>query len=168
MGSIPDRALAAIDLYNKALIKKVYIVEENMLGLLELRKRGFMVHTNSEQMKSLLVQAGFNESDITIIPGLARSTKMEADAFTKYLSSHPIPRPDTVLLITSASHTRRAAMIFQYSLNRNSSHKIFVATYPSPYSGYDMNGWFRSKEDIQTTLSEYFKITSFLLIEKWH
>ncbi|MGC8866328.1 MAG: YdcF family protein [Bacteroidales bacterium] len=168
MGSIPDRALAAIDLYEKGLIRHIYIVEENMLGIIDLKKKKYTIQTHSEQMKSILQQAGIADSLITIIPGYARSTLMEAQAFEKWLSLHPESRPDTLLIITSAAHTRRATMIFNHVLNRNASHNISIASYPSPYSGYNAQKWFTSKEDIQTTLSEYIKILSFQLVERWN
>lgn len=168
MGSIPDRALAAIDLYEKGLIKHIYIVEEYMLVIKVLKKKKYTIQTLSEQMKSILQQAGIADSLITIIPGYARSTLMEAQAFKKWLSLHPESSPDTLLIITSAAHTRRATMIFNHVLNRKASHNIFIASYPSPYSGYNAQKWFTSKEDIQTTLSEYIKILSFQLVERWN
>lgn len=167
MGSIPDRALAAIDLYKAGRLKRLIIVEENMLGLNYLRQQGFKVQTNSEQMLSLLVQAGIADSLITIIPGMARSTLMEAKAYDRWLSDHPVNRPDTVLLISSAAHMRRASIIFNHVLNRRSGRSICITTFPSPYSGYNAQRWYASKEDIQTTLSEYFKLASFHLVERW-
>jgi len=167
MGSIPDRALAAVDLYHQGRVKDFYIVEENMQGLMALRDRGFKVAANSEQMQSILMQAGIPDSLISIIPGLARSTLMEAKAYNQWLSAKPQKQPDTLLLISSAAHVRRASMIFNHILNRESERKIYVATYPSPFSDYNAEHWFKSKEDIQITLSEYIKIFSFLLIERW-
>jgi len=167
MGSLPNRALAAISLFNRGFIKKFYIVEENMLGLSPLHERGYDLITNSEQMKSILMQAGIDDSIITIIPGMARSTIMEAKAFTNWMALHPEAKPDTLLIISSATHTRRAFMIFNHILNHKSSNHIFICTYPSPYSGYDAQGWFKTKEDIQTTLSEYLKLLSFLFVEQW-
>jgi uncharacterized SAM-binding protein YcdF (DUF218 family) len=167
MGSIPDRALAAIDLYKAGKIKNVIIVEENMQGLIYLRQQGFKVYTNSEQMLSLLVQAGISDSLITIIPGMARSTLMEAQAYDRWLASNPLAKPDTLLLISSAAHMRRASLIFNHVLNRRSRRNIYIATFPSPYSGYNAQSWYTSKEDIQTTLSECLKIVSFQLVERW-
>lgn len=167
MGNIPDRALAAIDLYKAGKIKNIIIVEENMQGLIYLRKQGFKVYTNSEQMLSLLVQVGIPDSLITIIPGMARSTLMEAQAYDRWLASNPLAKPDTLLLISSAAHMRRASLIFNHVLNRRSRRNIYIATFPSPYSGYNSQSWYTSKEDIQTTLSECLKIVSFQLVERW-
>lgn len=54
-----------------------------MLGLMALLAREFKVATNSEQMQSILKQAGIPDSLISIIPDLARSTMMEAKAYNK-------------------------------------------------------------------------------------
>lgn len=165
MGSIPDRFLAAVDAYNMHYAEKILIVEENMLGLNYLREMGYDVHTNSEQCASLLIQVGVSEEQIVIISGNARSTLMEAQAIKKWLSDHP--QTDTLLLVSSASHMRRAHMIFDHILNHKASHQIVIFTYPSKYSGYNASKWYASKEDIQTTLSEYLKMLSFIFVERW-
>lgn len=168
MGSIPDRALAAIDLYHDyPQTRQIWIVEENMLGLEFFREKGYKVLSNSQQMASILAQSGIPDSIIRIIPGLARSTLMEAKALDAWLMQQPEKVPDTLLLISSAAHMRRAGMIFDHVLNHRSGRNIYLATYPSPYSGYNAQRWYATKEDIQTTLSEYFKLLSFLLVERW-
>lgn len=165
MGSIPDRALAAIELYRAyPQTRQILIVEENMLGLEYFRKLGYKVHTNSAQMASILSQAGIPDSIIRILPGYARSTLMEAQAVKNYLQNEKTI--DSLVIISSAAHTRRAFFIFNDFLNRKNDHKVALFTYPSPYSGYNCHQWYRSKEDLQTTLSEYIKITSFYFFER--
>lgn len=165
MGSIPDRALAAIDLYKDyPQTRQIWIVEENMLGLEFFREKGYKVFSNSEQMAAILAQAGVPDSIIHIIPGMARSTLMEASAVAKYIKDNN--RVDSLVIISSAAHTRRAYMIFDDILNKSYKLNVAISTYPSIYSGYDCKRYYSNKEDIQTTLSEYLKIISFYLFER--
>lgn len=165
MGNIPDRALAAIDLYKKEKIHKIYVVDEFMEGMTTLREKGYQMDSNTEQMTSILKQAGVADSLIIVIPGPARSTKEEALFFRQCMNEST--DIDTLIIISSAAHTRRAFIIFNHFLNEKRKNKIEVLTYPSPYSAYDPEKWYTRKEDIQTALSEYIKILSFLCVERW-
>lgn len=166
MGSVPDRALATIDLFKSGKIKHIYLVEENMLGLDTLRKLGFDLESQSQQFISILIQAGIPDSIITLIPGLARSTLEEAFFLSKWLRNKNPRCLDTILIVTSAHHTRRAGIIFKNVLQNTFNHQINVLTYPSAYTGFDAKYWYKHKESIQVTLSEYFKLLSFFFIER--
>lgn len=166
MGSIPDRALATIDLFRAGKITHIYVVEENMLGLDTLRKLGYEWKSLSSLFISFLIQAGVPDTTITLIPGLARSTLDEARFFSKWLKDHGQCNSDTILLITSAQHTRRAKIIFNHVLHKMCNSEIYIITFPSPYSGYNAKYWYMKKESIQTTLFEYIKLLSFFIYER--
>ncbi|MCO5257621.1 MAG: hypothetical protein M9926_12775 [Lentimicrobium sp.] len=79
MGSIPDRVLQTERLYKQGLGRQILLVEENMEGFHDLRKRGSPIVSNTDQCYNALVYLGIKEEFINILPGSARSTIQEAD-----------------------------------------------------------------------------------------
>lgn len=165
MGSIPDRVLQAADVYKSGKSGKLIIVKENMLGLKVLEERGVHFESTTEQTREAAITLGIPSDSITILPGDTRSTMDEATVMKKYLSKNR--SIDTLLLVTSSTHTRRASMIFKTAFIRSGIHATVLCS-PSKYDGFDAKGWFKTKEGIQTVLSEYIKIADFLVFDIRH
>lgn len=163
MGNFPERVLQAFDLYNDGLSDRIVIVEESMGPYRALEERGVRIVTNSEQAARAMITLGVPADSITLLPGDARSTLDEAKAVRDYLRGKP--GTDTLILASSPAHMRRASMIFNTAL-KESPTPVIVGCSPSTYSGFNPERWWRRKEDIQSVLSEYVKIISFVLIEK--
>jgi uncharacterized SAM-binding protein YcdF (DUF218 family) len=120
-------------------------------------------HRTKQEVRNSLLTLGVPSDSILILPGNATSTQMEAMIIRKYLvDKYGI---DTLLLVTSAHHTRRASMIFKFAF-RKAKMPVNVICSPSKYTNFDAERWWRSKEGIQMVLSEYMKIGSFLVFEK--
>ena len=163
MGSYPERVLQAFDLYHDGRADRIIIVEESMGPYQILEERGVRVETNSEQAVRSLIALGVSADSIALLPGDARSTLNEATAVRDYLREKP--GLDTLILVSSPAHMRRAELIFKYSLG-DLPVPVTVGCSPSSYSGFNPDKWWRRKEDIQYVMSEYLKICSFLLFEK--
>jgi uncharacterized SAM-binding protein YcdF (DUF218 family) len=163
MGSFPERVLQAVDLYNDGRSDRVIIVEEYMGPFRELEAKGVSIESNSEQAVRSLVTLGVPPDSIILLPGDARSTLDEARVIKSYIAMHPAI--DTLLLVSSAAHTRRAWMIFNSALDTK-NNGLYIGVSPSAYSGFNPEKWWRRKEDIQTVLTEYLKIGSFILFER--
>jgi len=71
---------------------------------------------------------------------------MEATIVREYLTDKPCI--DTLLLVSSAPHTRRAYLIFKYAF-RKSDMPVQVVCSPSSYTNFDAENWWRSREDVQ-------------------
>ena len=162
MGNFPERVLQAADIYDKGLANRIAIVYESMGPYRELESRGASIVRTTEQARDASVALGVPADSIVMLPGDARSTLDEAIAVRDYLKLNP--SLDTLILVSSPAHMRRAYMIFRAAL-RNSPQKIFVGCSPSSYSDFNPGKWWRRKEDIQSVLSEYVKIISFVLFE---
>ena len=162
-GSIPDRVLQTADLYNDGLADRLLIVQEGMGAYKRLEARGVKFIGDTEQAKNALTALGVPADSITVLPGDALSTLSEAIITRKYLTGNPAI--DTLMIVTSATHSRRASMIFRTAF-RKKDIPVCVITVPSEYSGFEPGKWWRRKEDIQKVLSEYVKIASFFFIEK--
>lgn len=164
MGSIPDRILEAADLYKAGLADRVVIVEESMGAYRELETRGAHIISNTQQCRNAAIALGIPSENIIVLPGDARSTQQEAIKVREYMKARP--GIDTILLVTSSNHTRRASMLFEKAFNK-SGMQIVVYSCPSKYSNFNGKGWWKQKENIQVVLFEYIKIANFLFIEKY-
>jgi len=163
MGNFPERVLHAFDLYNEDLSDRIVIVEESMGPYRSLEERGVRVETNSEQAVRALITMGVSTDHITLLSGDARSTLNEAVIIGNYLAGKP--DIDTIILVSSPAHMRRASMIFKAVL-RDSQTPMFIGCSPSAYSSFNPEGWWRRKEDAQAVLSEFVKIGSFVMFER--
>jgi len=163
MGGFPDRVLQAVDLWKQRKADRIIIVEEGMGPFASLEKRGVRIVSNSEQAASSLVTLGIPADSITILPGDARSTLNEARAVRNYIEAGG--SADTLLLVSSAAHMRRASIIFRIAF-RHSGSQVYVGSSPSAYSNFDAKRWWREKEGIQSVITEYLKIGSFVLFER--
>ena len=163
MGNFPERVLQTYDLYRENRASRIVIVEESMGPYRSLEVRGVRVETNSKQAVRALITLGLPTDNITLLPGDARSTLDEAVIIRNYLSGKP--DIDTIILVSSPSHMRRASMIFNAAF-RDSQTPMIIGFSPSIYSSFNQEGWWRRKEDAQTVLSEFVKIGSFVLFER--
>lgn len=163
MGSFPERVLEAADLYSNGRANRLIIVEESMGEYMKLEARGVSVISTTDQARDAAVILGIAADSITVLPGDARSTLTEAMVVSNYLSDKP--ETDTLILVSSPAHMRRASMIFKAAL-KDAGTPDYIGCGPSSYSSFNASRWWRSKEDTQTVLSELVKMDSFVLYEK--
>jgi len=163
MGNFPERVLEAVDLYNNGGACRLIIVQESMGPYRLLEAKGADILSTTEQAYNSAVALGIPEDSITILPGDARSTLNEAVIIRDYLADKP--EIDTLILVSSPTHTRRASMIFTSAFEVRGV-PIYVGCSPSSYSGFQPEKWWRRKEDAQAVISELVKIMSFQLFEK--
>jgi uncharacterized SAM-binding protein YcdF (DUF218 family) len=163
MGSFPDRVLQVNDSWKRGLADRIIIVEESMGAFAELEARGASIMSNSEQAAHSLIALGIPGDSITILPGNAQSTLDEAISTRNYIKAHN--STDTILLVSSPAHMRRAYIIFRKTM-RDMQHSVVIGCQPSTYSSFDRLRWWRKKEDIQLVVTEILKTGSFMLIEK--
>ncbi|KAF0201127.1 MAG: hypothetical protein FD170_2893, partial [Bacteroidetes bacterium] len=129
-----------------------------------LRAKGANLITNSTQCRNIATELGIPADSITLLPGGARSTAMEAQVISKYLKR--TGNIDTLLVVTSPAHTRRAVMIFRNTF-RKAGLDVTVIACPTRYNSFQGKGWYKRKEDVQAVLFEYLKLTSFMFIERY-
>jgi uncharacterized SAM-binding protein YcdF (DUF218 family) len=163
MGGIADRVLQVADLYGEGVASRVIIVTESMGAYRALEERGIRLISGTVQVRDALTRLGVPGDSIVILPGDACSTMNEAVAISRYLGSDQ--RIDTIVLVSSAYHMRRAGMIFETAFSR-SGREVTVLCSPSDYTNYSARGWWKHKEEIQAVLPEYIKIGSFLFLER--
>ncbi len=160
MGNIPDRALEAFDLYKQGYARKIIIVMANRYGIDFFREKGISLDGQTTITKKALVGMGVPAEDIIILPGDAKSTQEEAEALRKYIALHR--QVDTVLLVSSSYHTRRAKLIFNNEMKK-SGERVTIVSCPSKYTGFKENDWWKDRESSKIVFFEYLKIINVLL-----
>lgn len=163
MGNFPERVMQAADLYNEGRADRILIVEESMGAYRGLKQRGINVISKTTQAVESCVALGVPAAKITVLPGDARSTLTEAVIIRDYLRT--AGGIDSLVLVSSPYHLRRATLIFEKVMNKLDP-PVWIGCSPSTYADYNAAGWWRQKEDIQDVLSELLKIMSFRLVEQ--
>ena len=165
MGSVYDRVLQASDLYQKGLGNKMILVETRRPEKKKVEeKEGEYRKSNTGQTRNMAISLGVPSDSIKILPGGARSTEMEAIIIRSYLAYHP--SVDTILLVSSAEHTLRASIIFNYAF-RKAGMMVHVVSSPSKYTRFDADRWWNSWKGIQDVVLEYLKIGYFFLFDRY-
>ena len=169
-GTIADRVLQCADLLGAgpgatepAVSDRLIMVEEGMDSYGELLDRGVKVMSQTRRVEDMFLQLGMPADKITIVPGGAVSTLDEARYIRTWLAGHP--EINSIVLVSSSYHLRRASRIFRVAF-RELGRPVEIYCSPSTYSDTHPATWWRSKEDIQSVLSEYVKIGAFHFIER--
>lgn len=163
MGSFSERVLQTADLYAAQVAGEVWIVEEGMGANRTLEERGVEIISNSTQARSALATLGIPSDRISILPGDATSTRMEALACRDFLFTQP--EIDTLLLVTSTDHSRRALKIFEAAFSSLDRPLVLLCS-ASEYSNFNAEQWWKSRDDIQEVIMEYLKLLNFTLFER--
>lgn len=127
-GQSTDRILEAVRLYYAGRINKIFISGGSGLLLDQ-------THKESQLLKDYLTSINVPEEDI-IIETESRNTHENAVEAAKIL--HPTESSDTYLLITSASHFRRAAKCFE---NEGFTFNSYPVDYCSRKLGVNPETW---------------------------
>ena len=156
MSRTPERELEAADIYRQGYAPKMTIVDFNTHSCRLLDSLKLHVPRGRENVISVLRHLGVPAGSIQIIPGLVSSTRGEAVAVRNYLQTQS--DINTIILVSSPYHMRRATMLFRRELNKL-DHKVKVIPRPSSYSDFKTSGrWFRNRNTAILVVSEYLKI----------
>ena len=167
MGTLTDRVLQTADLYHENVASRVWIVEAGMGPYSILEERGVHIMSNNEIVRDILIQLGIPGDSIVLLPGGATSTRMEAEIVRDYLSTQK--EIETLLLVTSAEHTRRAYKIFDAAfgpIRKINERPMDVYCSSNIYSDFNAKKWWKNRDDIQSVVMESLKSMNFFLFEK--
>lgn len=155
MGSGPDRIMEAVDLYKTGYGKKIIMVVNHRRGDELLESRNVSIPSDPDLNKSVGVQLGVPTGSIIILPYGADSTCDEARCIKRYLQAHP--ELNSMIVVSSRYHTRRAGIIFERTLNAG-NNQFKVAICPTRYDTFDEKDWWKSREDVEQVMAEYIKL----------
>ena len=163
MGSPGDRILEARDIYKDSFAKKIVFIEDNDPGRKELKKEaGILLPNDAFRNMELAIKLGIPESSIFILPGDANSTLEEAKILVQYIKENP--SLDSIILITSSYHSRRAGIIFGNELDKcHNDIKLFVT--PSKYTDFKSEKWYSDRQSRKIVMLEYIKLINYYLFD---
>lgn len=157
-----ERNTEASRLYKLGVAPKILLSDDHLMGGWDndLQRNPYYV----ERAKWLLMKQGVPEDRIEILPGRVSGTDDEANALSKYLQRHKL---NSVLLVTSAYHSRRAYLTFRSTLGQVDTQLILgVRSYTAPAGMPPHFAWWLNREGVAVVFSEYIKLLYYLTTDK--
>jgi hypothetical protein len=146
------RARGGVGLYKKGLAKTIFVPRmEPMEGLDEIKNQGIDIPENRDLLIIILEGLGVPLAAIGTSSQEVSNTWDEAQEVRNYIEKWGY---NSVLLVTSKYHSRRAYLIFKDALKG----KATVISVPSPYDSYNPEGWWKRERDRKRVIMEYQKI----------
>jgi uncharacterized SAM-binding protein YcdF (DUF218 family) len=164
MGSGPDRMLGAVDLYHAEYADEILMVRNMVRGYDLVVSQGVKIPHDTDIAKEVAVQLGVPEEKITVLPGDALSTQDEAIAVREYLKTEP--DIDSLIIVTSKSHSGRAKKIFVKTMS-SIDREIKVLSCPTEYDDFNADRWWKDREDLKRGALEYLKLFNFYVREQF-
>jgi uncharacterized SAM-binding protein YcdF (DUF218 family) len=168
MGSLPDRILRilqAVDIYNERYSDKLVLVNSYRVGYDIFVERGVEIPPGNAQLsKMAAIDLGVPEENILILEGNAKSTQDEALIIREYIRNNRAI--ESIILVTSKYHSGRSKKIFRKALS-GLDREINIYSSPSKYDPFNVNQWWRDREDIKRVVLEYLKLANFYFREQF-
>jgi uncharacterized SAM-binding protein YcdF (DUF218 family) len=160
-GSLPDRMLQAVDLYDAHLAPRIILTRGPALpGLAVLRQRGGNLPEPHEENLMIAQQLGVPAAAVALIPTPVSSTIAEARTVVGYLHAQGLK---SILLVTSKTHARRAAITFRHVAGGG----VQIAMCPSPYDPFSAETWWHEHGFVRRVVTEYAKLLNFIFVDRW-
>jgi uncharacterized SAM-binding protein YcdF (DUF218 family) len=160
MGSVSDRVQEVFHVYEAGYAQLVILPEPGRRDTELQRKKGIRIPINVDIAHDVLLELGVRHEHIIVLPWGTSSTKDEAIAVRTYLENNSNIR--SIILVTSASHSRRAFMIFRREF-RKLDHDVQLISRPSRYSSFQSRCWYRNRESTKAVFYEYMKTGAWLI-----
>jgi uncharacterized SAM-binding protein YcdF (DUF218 family) len=147
-GRLPDRALAAAEIYRQGFAKEVWLTQplEPRAAMEQLR----LPYAGEEEYNRLvLIERGVRAGDIRVLkPGIS-NTADELRAVAESLDQRP---GTTAIIVTSKAHTRRVRALWK---RISQGHRGRVLVRASPEEPFDALRWWGTTNDALTVVREY-------------
>jgi uncharacterized SAM-binding protein YcdF (DUF218 family) len=164
MGSGPDRMLGAVEFYQSGYADEILMVRNMVRGYDLVVGQGVKIPHDTDIARDVAVQLGVPVENITELPGDALSTQDEAVQVREYLKNEP--DIDSLIIVTSKSHSGRAKKIFVKAMN-SLDREIKVLSCPTKYDDFNTERWCQNREDLKRGALEYLKLFNFYVREQF-
>ncbi len=164
MGSIPDRILEAVDIYDKGYSNQIIMVNSHMVGYDALLSRGVEIPGDAQVAVMAANSLEVPDDILEIIQGEAKSTQDEAVIIREYLKENK--DINSIILVTSKYHSSRSKKIFTKALDKL-DRDIDIISRPSKYDSFNSKNWWKEREDIARVVTEYLKYINYYLREQF-
>ena len=155
------RVPEAARIYHEGLAPKVLLTNEpRKRGADDLARVGIRFPESQEIALSILEKLRVPRDAILTIQARSDSTWAEMQFVARFLNSHPV---QTLIIVTSKSHTTRAYKIFTSGL----APEIRLIMRPVPNDPYDPTRWWHVRFDAKAVLHEYQALADFWRLRLW-
>jgi uncharacterized SAM-binding protein YcdF (DUF218 family) len=148
-GGLPERALAAADVFKSAGASEVWLTRPLEPGAAMQRLR--LPYSGEEQYsRMVLIDRGVPAAAIHVLEPHITSTVEELQAVYARLGE----QPDVVLIVvTSKAHTRRVRALWKVVSGGAAQRRLLVRA--APADPFDAEHWWRSSNDVLSVVREY-------------
>jgi len=158
-GSLHDRILQAVDIYNKKYSDKIVLINTYNPNYDIFSKIGLGMPTRYAQLNKIAaINLGVPEENIFILEGNAKSTQDEALIIREYVKNNRAI--ESIILVTSKYHSGRSKKIFRKALS-GLDRGINIYSSPSKYDPFNASKWWRDRKDFKLVILEYLKLVKF-------
>lgn len=154
-----ERTQKAAELFKNGVAPKILLTDDGLQGGWDQKEQRnpFMV----ERARAELMKHGVPAEAIEILPGIVEGTQDEAMLAAKTLRER---NQKTILLVTSAYHTRRALSAFETVLHNNiEAVEIGIESPPTGWQSPSPRYWWLSPSGWKFVAGEYLKIAYYWL-----
>ena len=160
-GSLRARSLEAARLYKDGIAPRVVVTRETQPpGATALRHAGVELPESDTLTRTALAGLGVPPRTIVTLRRRAQSTASEARTIARWACAHGI---DSLIVVTSPSHTRRARLVLSRALGPH----VTLTMRPTPDDSFAGDRWYRVRRDAKEVLSEWQKLAHHWLRERW-
>jgi len=160
-GSPRARSLEAARLYKAGIAPRVVVTRETLPpGAMALRDAGVELPDTDALTRSALAGLGVPPRAIVTLRRRAHSTASEARTIARWACAHGL---DSIVVVTSPPHTRRARLVLERALGPD----VTLTIRPAPDDSFAGDRWYRVRRNAKEVLSEWEKLAHHWLRERW-
>ena len=148
-GGLPDRALAAAQLFRASHADQVWLTRP-MQPAAAMRQLDLPYSGEEEYSRMVLIAKGVPPDNIRVLPPNINNTADEMKAVFDELSSHP---DAIVIVVTSKAHTRRVRSVWNHLAGGAGRGHLLIRA--ASQDNFDPEHWWRSTNDALSVVREY-------------
>ena len=147
-GGLPDRALAASQIYRQGYAKEVWLTQPLQPGV-SMAELQLPYASEEAYSRMVLIAKGVPPDAIRILKPRILNTADELQAVAAALDQQPIT---TAIIVTARSHTRRVRALWK-KVSQGHRGRLIVRAAPDDY--FDPSHWWGTTNGALTVVREY-------------
>ena len=157
-GRDTERALAAVDLYNKGFANLIVLARGSQQpGCDEFWKRVGKDWNSKIFFQRAIEAMGVPQNAFKLIGDGVTSTYDEAKITREFVRENGYK---SILLVTSKWHSKRAYLVFKSIFKNSDSIKIVI--HPSRYDTFDPSVWWKNEAIREVVFGEYVRLAYYI------
>jgi uncharacterized SAM-binding protein YcdF (DUF218 family) len=157
-GRDTERSLDAVDLYKGGYANLIILAQgSKQPGCDEFWKRVGKTFDGRLFFQRAIEAMGIPENSFKLIGDGVSGTYDEAKATKRFMTENGY---QSILLVTSKWHSRRAYLTFKSALKNDG---IKVTIHPSKYDTFNPDAWWKNEIDAEKVFEEYIRLVYYIL-----